>query len=77
MGSRASPTCIAGLELALKWVGRGSDPEVARCTAAVALGCSQRNDCASQGECQARLREIEALLDSLSRVPRSPASLRS
>jgi hypothetical protein len=65
MASLASPTCIAGLDLALKWVGRGSDPEVARCTAAVAWECDQRGDCPSQTECLQRLRDIETLLDTL------------
>ncbi len=65
MGTQGSPTCIAGLDLALKWVGLGSDPEVARCTAAVALGCSQRHDCPSQIECSERLRAIESLLEHL------------
>ncbi|TAN74541.1 MAG: hypothetical protein EPN20_02740 [Magnetospirillum sp.] len=65
MGLQARPTCLAGLDLALKWVGRGSDPEVARCTAAVALGCGQRHDCLSRDECSERLHAIEALLEHL------------
>lgn len=65
MGKHGSPTCIAGLDLALKWVGLGSDPEVARCTAAVAMGCSQRFDCLSQAECSERLYAIQSLLERL------------
>ena len=65
MGTCGSPTCIAGLDLALKWVGRGSDPEVARCTAAVAMECSQRGDCPSRRECADRLHAIQTLLESL------------
>ena len=65
MASLATPTCIAGLDLALKWVGRGSDPEVARCTAAVARDCNQRGDCPNEGDCLQRLHDIDALLESL------------
>ncbi|MDO8606489.1 MAG: hypothetical protein Q7R40_08140 [Phaeospirillum sp.] len=65
MGTLITPTCIAGLDLALKWVGRGSDPEVARCTAAVALGCAQRHDCPSRDICADRLHAIEVLLEHL------------
>jgi hypothetical protein len=59
---RANPTCLEGLDLALKWVGRGSDPDIARCTSAVARGCEQRCDCGFSGECLKRLRAIDDLL---------------
>ena len=71
MGTLSSPTCLAGLDLALKWVGRGSDPELARCTAAVALGCAQRHDCPTRDLCAERLQAIELLLERL------PAPVRS
>ncbi|OAN44751.1 hypothetical protein A6A04_07995 [Paramagnetospirillum marisnigri] len=62
MASQPLPTCLAGLELALKWVGRGSDPEVARQTAAVALECAQRSLCHDRDDCDRRLAAIAALL---------------
>ena len=70
LASHEDPTCLAGLDLALKWVRRGSDPEVARCTAAVATECGQRHDCPSRDDCAARLNDIEALLQGL--APSTP-----
>ncbi len=62
MATGTHPTCIAGLDLALKLVRRGSDPEIARCAAAVALDCCHRDNCCNNEACSSRLAAIEALL---------------
>ncbi|WP_043744316.1 hypothetical protein [Paramagnetospirillum magneticum] len=62
MGRGLDCTCLQGLELAMKWAGRHSDPELVRCTASVVHECLHRDDCEQRGECDIRLHQIDAWL---------------
>ncbi len=64
MASVRHLTCLAGLDLALKWTQQGSDLDIARCTAAVAHECSHRECCCELAECTKRLKAIDSLLES-------------
>ncbi|EME67852.1 hypothetical protein H261_21451 [Paramagnetospirillum caucaseum] len=52
-------TCLQGLDLALKWASRRSDPDLVRCTASVAHDCLHRHDCRQRSECDSRLHQID------------------
>lgn len=69
MGHRAACTCLAGLDLALKWATRGPNMEAARNASLVAQSCNHRCECPYQNECQSRLSAIDLLLNETTAVP--------
>lgn len=59
INSGATLTCLDGLALALKWAGRTTDSELARCTAYVAHACAHRHDCPCRHDCDQRLHALD------------------
>jgi hypothetical protein len=73
MGQGLDCTCLQGLELALKWANRRSDPDLVRCTSSVVHNCLHRDDCVNRSECDICLLQVD---DWLARVADEEADKR-